>query len=346
MKQDKILYGNVSLSQIAHFLVDVCGKDALLSGDYLTDSELNDAYKEKGSNLKFRYTDENSIFGRIRQFFSDLEDEFEVPKIKSTQTASLDGTRFEETEQSAFQFFYQFIAWHCIIHIAGTRPFENTQNNLTKKSIATWLLLPGNDMLQKYSALWSDSSFTKIFSEFISHSGKTLEEIYTMVSEKLDMPATDSYQHVKSSLQRYKKENKNPKWEIFHALLKVVHSVNKEYASIFLDMYFYANFRNALTHISLKKQDWMELEYFCKSYKPELVFDFIEKFVNMPALESINKFANYFDNLTARNCRETISQFQKDYYDLKHSLPHSLVFFENWFCGKDFVLKYLDSGNL
>ena len=31
---------------------------------------------------------------------------------------------------------------------------------------------------------------------------------------------------------------------------------------------------------------------------------------------------------------------------MKHSLPHSLVFFENWFCGKDFVLKYLDSGNL
>ena len=90
----------------------------------------------------------------------------------------------------------------------------------------------------------------------------------------------------------------------------------------------------------------MELEYFCKSYKPELVFDFIEKFVNMPALESINKFANYFDSLTARNCREAVSQFQRDYSDLKQQLPHSLSFFENWFCGKDFVLKYLDSGDL
>lgn len=346
MKQDKFLYGNITLSQIAHFLVDVCGKDALLSGNYLSDSELNDAYKEKGSYLKFRFTDENSIFGKIRQFFSDLEDEFGVPKFKSTQKASLDGKKFEETEQSHFQYFYQFIVWLCIIHVAGTRPFENTQNNVTKKSIATWLLLPGNDMLQKYIALWSDSSFTEIFSKFISHSGKTWEEIYTMVSEKLDIPATDSYQYVKRSLQRCKKENKNPKWEIFHALLKVVHSVNKEYASIFLNMYFYVNFRNALVHISLKKQDWNRLECFCKSYKVELVHDFIEDFVNMPALQQINEFADYFDNLTARNCRETISQFQKDYYDLKHSLPHSLVFFENWFCGKDFVLKYLDSGNL
>ena len=173
MKQDKILYGNITLSQIAHFLVDVCGKDALLAGNYLNDSELNDAYKEKGSYLKFRFTDENSIFGKIRQFFSDLEDEFGVPKIELTQNASLDGKQFEKTEQSAFQYFYRFIVWHCIIHIAGTRPFENTQNNVTKKSIATWLLLLGNDMLQKYIALWSDSSFTEIFSEFISHSGKT-----------------------------------------------------------------------------------------------------------------------------------------------------------------------------
>ena len=346
MKQDKILYGNVTLSQIAHFLVDVCGKDALLSGNYLTDSELNDAYKEKGSYLKFRYTDASSIFGRIRQFFSDLEDEFEVPKIKSTQKASLDGKVFEETEQSAFQFFYRFIAWHCIIHIAGTRPFENIQNNVTKKSIATWLLQPENDMLQKYIALWSGSSFTEIFSEFISHSGKTWEEIYTMVSEKLVNSETDSYQYAKRSLERCKKENKNPKWEIFHALLKVVYSVNKEYASIFLDTYFYANFKNALTHISLKKQDWNRLECFCKSYKMELVYDFIEDFVNMPALKCINEFADYFDSLTARNCRETISQFQKDYNDLKHSLPQSLVFFENWFCAKDYVLQYIDSGNL
>ena len=346
MKQDKILYGNVTLSQIAHFLVDVCGKDALLSGNYLTDSELNDAYKEKGSYLKFRFTDENSIFGKIRQFFSDLEDEFGIPKFKSTQKASLDGKKFEETEQSDFQYFYQFIVWHCIIHIAGTRPFENTQNNLTKKSIATWLLYPENEMLQEYIALWSDSSFTEIFSEFTSHSGKTMEEIYIMVSEKLEISENDPYQHIKRSLERCKKENKNPKWEIFHALLKVVYTVKKEYANIFLNMYFYANFRNALAHISLKKQDWRGLEDFCKSYEPELVHDFIEKFVNMTALKSINKSADYFDSLTARNCREAISQFQRDYNDLKMQLPHSLPFFENWFCGKDFVLKYLDSGDL
>ena len=227
MKQDKILYGNIALGQVARFVVEVCGKDALVAGKYLSDAEINDAYKEKGSYLKFRFTDENSIFGKIRQFFSDLEDEFGVPKFKSAQKTSLDGKQFEETEQSHFQYFYQFIVWHCIIHIAGIRPFENTQNNLTKKSIATWLLYPENEMLQEYIALWSDSSFTEIFSEFTSHSGKTMEEIYIMVSEKLEISENDPYQHIKRSLERCKKENKNPKWEIFHALLKVVYTVKK-----------------------------------------------------------------------------------------------------------------------
>lgn len=98
MKQDKILYGNITLGQVARFVVEVCGKDALVAGKYLSDAEINDAYKEKGSYLKFRFTDENSIFGKVRQFFSDLEDEFGIPKFKSTQKASLDGKKFEETE--------------------------------------------------------------------------------------------------------------------------------------------------------------------------------------------------------------------------------------------------------
>ena len=54
-------YGNVTLGQIAHFLVQLCGKDALLDMGIFTDSEINDAYKEKGSYLKFRYSDENSL---------------------------------------------------------------------------------------------------------------------------------------------------------------------------------------------------------------------------------------------------------------------------------------------
>ena len=53
MEQEKIIYGNVTLSQLTHFAVELCGKDALIQKGFVTDSELNDAYKEKGSYLKF-----------------------------------------------------------------------------------------------------------------------------------------------------------------------------------------------------------------------------------------------------------------------------------------------------
>ena len=346
MKQDKILYGNITLGQVARFVVEVCGKDALVAGKYLSDAEINDAYKEKGSYLKFRFTDENSIFGKVRQFFSDLEDEFGIPKFKSTQKASLDGKKFEETEQSHFQYFYRFIVWLCIIHPAGTRPFENTQNNLTKKSIATELLDPRHAVLQEYVTLYSDFSYAEIFSEFVSRSTNSLEDIYKIVAGELELKVTDPYQYVKRSLERCKKEHKTPPWGIFHALLKVVYNLHKEYIVGLLDVYFYANFKNALVHISLKKQDWKRIEDFCRNYNVYDVHDFIEDFVNMESLKRISHFAEYFDGLLERNCHENIYRFQKDYNDLKMQLPHSLPFFENWFCGKDFVLKYLDSGDL
>lgn len=82
MKQEKS-YGNIPLSQIAHFAISLCGKEALVSRDYLSDAEINDAYKEKCVYEKFRYTDETSIFGKIRQFFTDLENEFDIQKIES-----------------------------------------------------------------------------------------------------------------------------------------------------------------------------------------------------------------------------------------------------------------------
>ena len=53
-------YGNITFSQLAHFIVSLCGKDALLvAKKCLTDSEINDAYKEKGTYEKFRY---NNVF--------------------------------------------------------------------------------------------------------------------------------------------------------------------------------------------------------------------------------------------------------------------------------------------
>ena len=133
-------YGNVTLGQIAHFLVELCGKDALLSMSILTDSEINDAYKEKGSYLKFRYTDENSLFGKIRKFFTELETEFDIPLKKGKRKKSLDGKYFEEVELSDFQWFYSHIVWHYVIQICGTRPFDNIQNNLSKKILYDSLL--------------------------------------------------------------------------------------------------------------------------------------------------------------------------------------------------------------
>lgn len=88
MEQEKIIYGNITLSQLTHFAVELCGKDALIQMGFLTDSELNDAYKEKGSYLKFRYTDKNSLFQKIYQFLSELEKEFEIPLHKTKRKKS------------------------------------------------------------------------------------------------------------------------------------------------------------------------------------------------------------------------------------------------------------------
>lgn len=115
-------------------------KDALIQKGFVTDSELNDAYKEKGSYLKFRYTDKNSLFQKIYQFFFELEKEFEIPLHKTERKKSLDGKYFEEIELSDFQHFYSHIIWSFIIQICITRPFENLQNNLSKKIVYDCLL--------------------------------------------------------------------------------------------------------------------------------------------------------------------------------------------------------------
>ena len=140
MEQKKIIYGNVTLSQLIHFAVEICGKGALMQKGFITDSELNDAYKEKGSYLKFRCTDKNSLFQKIYQFFSEIEKEFEIPLHKTERKKSLDGKYFEEVELSDFQQFYSHIIWSFMIQICGTRTFENTQNNLSKKIIYDCLL--------------------------------------------------------------------------------------------------------------------------------------------------------------------------------------------------------------
>lgn len=344
MKQE-ISYGNITLNQIAHFAISLCGKEALVSRDYLSDAEINDAYKEKCVYEKFRYTDENSIFGKIRQFFTDLENEFDIQKIKSLKKSQLDGKQFIEVSQSSFQFFYNSIFWEYICTLAGTRPFENPQHNLSKKVLVSYLLLPGNYLFQKYIALCQKLSFSGVFEDFISKSNKTFEEIYNLVANNLESEENDKYQHIKRTLERCKKENKFPKWNVFHPLLKTAFSLNKQFSWIFIDLYFYENFKNALHFLSIKKEDWKKVEDFCKNYNPENVYDFIENFVNMESLYEIRPYADYFDNLITKNTPQSIIQFQNDLSKLKNELPNSIHFFENWFEGKYYVLQYLDSGN-
>lgn len=321
MEQEKIIYGNITLSQLTHFAVELCGKDALIQTGIITDSELNDAYKEKGSYLKFRYTDKNSLFQKIYQFLSELEKKFEIPLHKRERKKSLDGKYFEEVELSDFQHFYSHIIWSFIIQICGTRPFENTQNNLSKKIIYGSFLIQPTTYFIEYIELVSHTTFDEVITEFAKVQNLKYEQLYNEVAENINVNESDSLLHVKKALQKCRKENTNPTWKIFYPFLKAVHKRDKRFSFIFLNLYFYLNFKNAVEWLSFKKSD-------------------------LQNLEGITKKALYFDNLLNKNCRENLISFQSNINELRNELPHSFFFWENWFCAKNYVCKYLDSGNL
>ena len=353
MEQEKIIYGNITLSQLTHFAVELCGKDALIQIGFLTDSELNDAYKEKGSYLKFRYTDKNSLFQKIYQFLSELEKEFEIPLHKTKRKKSLDGKYFEEVELSDFQQFYSHIIWSFIIQICGTRPFENTQNNLSKKIIYGHLLIQLTTYFIEYIEFVSNITFDEAITEFAKVHNLKYEQIYTEVAENINDNESDSLLHVKKALQKCRKENTNPTWKIFYPFLKAIHKKDKRFSFIFLNLYFYLNFKNAIKWLSFKKSDLQKLELFCKIHQKtdteNIIQDaasFIDENVDMQNLKDIAKKALYFDSLLNKNCRENLRIFQSNTNELRNELPHSFFFWENWFCAKDYVYKYLDSGNL
>ena len=353
MEQEKIIYGNVTLSQLTHFAVELCGKDALIQKGFVTDSELNDAYKEKGSYLKFRYTDKNSLFQKIYQFFFELEKEFEIPLHKTERKKSLDGKYFEEIELSDFQHFYSHIIWSFIIQICGTRPFENLQNNLSKKIVYDCLLKQPTSYFIKYIEFVNNITFDEAITEFAKVHNLKYEQIYNEVAENINDNESDSLLHVKKALQKCKKENTNPTWKIFYPFLKAIHKREKKFSFIFLNLYFYLNFKNAVEWLSFKKSDLQKLELFCKIHQKtdteNIIQDaasFIDENVNIQNLKDIAEKALYFDNLLNENCRENLISFQNTMNELRNELPHSFSFWENWFCAKDYVYKYLDSGNL
>lgn len=353
MEQEKIIYGNITLSQLTHFAVELCGKDALIQTEIITDSELNDAYKEKGSYLKFRYTDKNSLFQKIYQFLSELEKKFEIPLHKRERKKSLDGKYFEEVELSDFQHFYSHIIWSFIIQICGTRPFENTQNNLSKKIIYGSFLIQPTTYFIEYIELVSHTTFDEIITEFAKVHNLKYEQIYNEVAENINDNESNSLLHVKKALQKCRKENTNPTWKIFYPFLKAIHKKDKRFSLIFLKLYFYLNFKNAIKWLAFKKSDLQKLELFCKNHQKndteniiKDAINFIDENVDMQNLEGITKKALYFDSLLNKNCRKNLRIFQSNTNELRNELPHSFSFWENWFCAKDYVYKYLDSGNL
>lgn len=338
MKQE-ISYGNITLSQIAHFAISLCGKEALVSRNYLSDAEINDAYKEKCVYEKFRYTDENSIFGKIRQFFTDLENEFDIQKIKSLKKSRLDGKQFIEVSQSYVQSFYSDIIFAYLKNITNVSPFENDINNIAKGTLAsifTDLAICYVSANKLNETLSLDYLFKKIFPE------KTLDEKYILISKELSQE--DSFEHIKRTIERCRKNNILPPWNIFYGVLKFAYKFDKRFTWILIDKYFYINFKKSLKHISLNIGDWEKIENFFEKYQENNIDTFFEQFVNIKSLNEISINEYYFDNLLKKNTPQSIIQFQNDYNKLKTQLPHSLYFFENWFCGKKYVLEYLDTG--
>ena len=343
-EQTENIYGNVTFSQLAHFIVSLCGKDALVAKECLTDSEINDAYKEKGSYDKFRFTDKNSIFGKVWDFFTVLEDEFEIPKIELISPFSLDEEKSIIKNCSLSQHFYCHLIGGYISSIFYT-PAEIKRNDLSKSIIYSYLLQ--TEISHQYIYNYKKLRFKDIFEEFKIESKKTYEEIYKLVADNSEDEEADSIS-IKRTLEQCRKDNKNPPWKVFYPLLKTFHNIDKEYSEKLFNYYFYTNFKSSLKHLAIDENDWNKLEEIIDNHEDESKMDFLV--ADIKKIDSLreeqSEILNLLNELTKENIPSSLERFKEYKSEIKKKLPNSFPFFENWFLAKKFVFLFLEKTDL
>lgn len=346
-------YGNVTLSQITRFIVEVIGKDAILAQTSISDEEINDAYKEKGSFYKYKFMGKDSIFGRIKDFFSGLESEFNLEVHEVTRKSSFDGSKRASYYESKFTTFYYAILWELFVAIGGGRPFETKQFVYTKRNIVRLIFIQTNPIYISYIHHAKNLRFDTLLESAKTELNFSYEDTYKEIAKvyyKNHENEQDAEEHVKRAIHKARKENKNPTWNILHAILVTLknHNIKTSLIEHFLDFYFYNNFRtSAMQHISLNKDTWMKIESLSEqSHSPEEIYTlFIDSFYNESIL-TVEQQGQYFDTITQSNTIDNSAQFIKDYPAIQKVFPHSFTFWDKWFEGKNFVYEFLSSGDI
>ncbi len=348
-KEQESLYGNVSLGQIVKFIVEIVGKDALEYFDVVKENTLKDAYQERGSYEKFKvdpqdyafqFTYENSIFGKIYQFFEKLEKDFGISEYPK-------------------DLFMNYFTEQLLVQIASQRIFEVKQSDLVIKIVFDQHSidlqqnesLPFNPQFNDYVKTFSTLNFSDLLTEFLRKISMNLEDFYSEISNRVEISSNDKLDWCRRSIQRCRKENIFPAWAIFYAILKFVNENDDEEKSFtngFLCFYFYHNFRSALQNISVKKEVIVEFEKLVQNFNEVNYKAFFEKYLDVKktGLNDNKKWFAYFDSILAKNTIENVRKFQFDLPRLQNELPHSISFWQNWFAAKDCVFKYMENGSL
>ena len=256
-------------------------------------------------------------------------------------------------------FFMDHLVTHFLVHITGTRTFEAKQTEISKKNIFSQKAIAFNDFSGEQKTfqctpqfvdfvfLGSMFDFDALIHEYQEKSKISFENFYRKIAQisKLD---EDS---VRKALQRCRKMNISPRWEIFYPLLQVVsesEADEKMLTNMLLLQYFYKNFKEAIRHVSVKKNLLIEFEQLSKNYSESAYQIFCDEHLDVykTGLHDLKKWHAYFNNLTEKNTIQNVQQFHSDFNELRLELPHSIVFFQNWFCAKDYVYRFMESGNL